>query len=173
MEPTTQPTDQTPIVSAATPSAQPAQLHAIVDYMPNISIFGSKSVLLEWTADNRIRLYEMDFDTNKATNILFDVAPSEIKKVTGSVNMLTFHIGDKIYRTLFARMETAGIGPLGMGVALGQLKASGVSLWVKKLKENGVKIEQFGWGKTFIVAIIIVIAVSAVVITFKVQNGSL
>ena len=157
----------------ATPTAQPAQLQAIVDYMPNVSIIGSKSVLLEWTADNRIRLYEMDFDTNVATSIMFDVSPAEIKKVTGSVNMLTFHIADKTYRTLFARMETAGVGPLGMGVALGQLKASGVSLWIKKLKENNVKLEQFGWGKTVLATLVIVVVVAIVVIAVKVQNGSL
>ena len=165
MEPTTQTT--------ASPTAQPAQLQAIVDYMPNVSIIGSKNVLLEWTADNRIRLYEMDFDTNVATSIMFDVSPGEVKKVTGSVNMLTFHIGDKTYRMLFARMETAGVGPLGAGVALGQLKRSGISLWITKLKENGVKIEQFGWGKTFVVALIIIVVVSVVAIIFKSQNGTL
>ena len=172
MEPTTQPTTQT--VPPATPqtNSAPAQMQAVVDYMPNVSIVGAKSVMLEWTADNRLRLYEMDFDTKQATGIMFDVAVSEVSKVTGSVNMLTLHIGDKHYRLLFAAMRSAGLGGVGAAVAFNELKASGAKMWIDKLKANGVKIQIFGWAKTWILAIGIVLVVFAIVLISQLANGS-
>jgi hypothetical protein len=163
-------TSNSPLTQTTT--AQPvAQLQAVVDLMPNMTVFGAKTVLLEWGADNRIRLYEMNFDTNQATGILFDAAPSDIKKVTGSVNMLTFHIGEKTYRTLFAAMRTGGMGVVGAGIALNELKASGVKLWTDKLKQNGVPVKLFGWGATFAVAIGVVVAVIAIVFVVQLANG--
>jgi hypothetical protein len=168
MEPTSQLTQQTP------PAIQPptAQLQAIVDYMPNVTIFGSKTVLLEWTADNRIRIYEMNFDTNQATGMMLDAPLTDIKKVTGSLNMLTFHVGDKTYRTLFARMQTAGVGVVGAAYAYSELKASGASLWINKLKQNGIKVTLLGWKLSFLIAIGIVVIVAAIVIVVQIQSGT-
>lgn len=140
-----------------------SQLQAVVDYMPNISIVGSQPALLEWTADNHIRLFEMDFDTNQAKSVMFDVPVAEIQKITGSANMLTFHVAGKTYRTLFARMVTAGMGGVGAIAALGELKASGANIWIKKLKESGVKVNIFGMGMSFLVVIIGVLIIAGVV----------
>jgi hypothetical protein len=177
--------DQTPTSAPVPPFSQPtvtpslgspttpaAQLQAVVDYMPNVTVFGAKSVLLEWGADNRIRMYEMNFDTNQATGIMFDAALTDIKKVTGSINMLTFHIGEKTYRALFARMATAGMGAVGIGISLAELKVSGAKLWINKLKQGGVKVSLLGWGKSFAIAIGIVVIITAIVITTQVANGS-
>jgi len=155
----------------ASPPTPPAQLQAIVDYMPNISVFGSKTVLLEWGADNRIRIYEMNFDTHQATGILLDAALTDIAKVTGSVNMLTFHVGGKTYRTLFARMATAGMGAVGAGLALHELKKSGAKLWINKLKENGIKVRILGWGVSFAIAIGLVVVIAGIVIAVQIANG--
>ncbi|HEY8886707.1 MAG TPA: hypothetical protein VIM31_04395 [Candidatus Microsaccharimonas sp.] len=152
-------------------AAPAAQLQAVVDYMPNVTVFGSKTVLLEWGADNRIRLYEMNFDTNQATGVMFDAALTDIKKVTGSINMLTFHIGDKAYRTLFARMATAGIGAVGVGIALKELNDSGAKLWINKLKQNGIKVRLLGWGASFAIAIGIVVVIAVIVIAVQIANG--
>lgn len=161
-------------MEAAAPAstAPAAQLQAIVDYMPNVTVFGAKPVLLEWGADNRIRLYEMNFDTNQATGIMFDAALSDISKITGSLNMLTFHIGDKSYRTLFAQMATAGMGAIGAGVAIKQLNDSGAKLWINKLKQNNVKVSIMGWGKSFAIAIGIVVVIAGIVIATQIANGS-
>jgi len=169
MEPNT--LNQTPQSAPTTASA--AQLQATVDYMPNVTIFGSKTVLLEWGADNRIRMYEMNFDTNQATAVMFDAAIGDIKKVTGSINMLTFHIGDKTYRALFARMATAGMGAVGVGVAVKELNASGANLWIKKLKENGVKVSLLGWKASFGISIgLVVVIFVIVVVVMLAQAGS-
>lgn len=157
---------------ATSPTSQSAaQLQAIVDLMPNVTVFGAKTVLLEWGADNRIRLYEMDFDTNKAKSVIFDAAISDIKKVTGSVNMLTFHIGDKTYRTQFAAMRTGGMGVVGLEVALKEVKTSGIKTWIDKLKQNGVQVKLFGWGASFAVAIGVVILIVAIVLVVQIANG--
>lgn len=159
--------------NVTTPTTSPAQLQAVVDLLPNISVFGAKTVLIEWGADNRIRLFDMDFDTQQAKGILFDAAIGDIKKVTGSVNMLTFHIDDKTYRTLFAAMRTAGVaGAIGVGIALKELQASGAKLWINKLKQNGVKVSIFGWGKTFAVAISLVAIVTGIVILIQIASGT-
>jgi hypothetical protein len=150
----------------------PAQLQAVVSYMPNISIIGSKPVLLEWGADNRIRMYDIDFDTHQATGIMFDAVLTDISKVTGTVNMLTFHIGDTSYRSLFAAMQTAGLGGVGAIAAFEELKKSGVNLWIKKLKENNVQVKLFGWAKTWAVAIGIVVVITVIVIAVQVANGT-
>lgn len=150
-----------------------AQLQAVVDLMPNISVFGARAVLIEWGADNRIRLFDMDFDSQQAIGILFDAAISDIKKVTGSVNMQTFHINDKTYRTLFATMRTAGVaGAIGVGISLKGLKSSGVQLWINKLKQNGIKVTIFGWGKAFAVAIGIVVIIAGIVISTQIASGT-
>jgi hypothetical protein len=163
--PSVQPTSTQPV----TP---PAQLQAIVSYMPNVSIVGSKMVLLEWGADNRIRMYDMNFDTKQATGIMFDAALTDITKVTGTVNMLTFHIGGKSYRSLFAAMQTAGLGGVGAIAAFHELNASGVNLWIKKLKENNVQVKLFGWGKTWAVAIGIVVIIAGIVIANQIASGT-
>lgn len=168
MEPSPQSVQQ----STSTTSPSIAQLQAIVDLMPNVTIFGSKTVLLEWTADNRIRIYEMNFDTNQATGILLDAPLTDIKKVTGSINMLTFHIGDKTYRTLFARMQTAGVGAAGAAIAYSELKASGASLWINKLKQNGIIISLFGWKASFAIAIGLVVVIAAIVIISQIASGT-
>lgn len=168
MEPTSLP--PAPVQSASV--TPPAQLQAVVSYMPNVSIVGSKPVLLEWGADNRIRMYEMDFDAQQATGIMFDAALTDITKVTGTVNMLTFHIGGKIYRALFAGMQTAGMGGVGAAVALHELSASGVKLWINKLKENNVPVKLFGWVKTWILAIGIVVLITAIVLFVQISQGT-
>lgn len=159
------------VPSNAPPAAPAAQLQAIVDYLPNITIFGSKTVLLEWGADNRIRMYEMNFDTNQATGIMFDAAIGDIKKVSGSLNQLTFHIGDKTYRALFAAMATAGMGAVGVGVAINELNKSGAKLWIDKLKQNGVTVKIMGWKISFAIAIGLVVVITAIVIAVQVANG--
>jgi hypothetical protein len=56
-----------------TPSrSQPAKLQTHVDYLPGITIVGAKSALLEWSADDRVKLFIMDDQTQQATEVLFD-----------------------------------------------------------------------------------------------------
>lgn len=146
------------------PTPPAAQLQAVVDLMPNVTIFGAKTVLMEWSADNHIRIYDMNFETNQATGIILDTPVAAIDKITGSLNMLTFHVAGKTYRTLFAAMRTAGMGAVGVGLAVKELNASGASLWINKLKEQNVTVSILGWGKSFAIAIAIVVVITVIVV---------
>ncbi|MBC7565221.1 hypothetical protein H7100_03280 [Candidatus Saccharibacteria bacterium] len=156
-----------PLQVPTSDTAPAAQLQAVVDLMPNITIFGAKTVLMEWSADNHLRIYEMNFDINQATGIILDTPIAAINKVTGSLNMLTFHVGGRTYRTLFAAMRTAGMGAVGVGVAVNELNASGSSLWINKLKEHSIPVNILGWGKSFAIAIasVVVIVVGVFVVS--------
>ena len=139
--PSPQATPTTTEATTATP------LQAIVDYLPGITIAGAKPALLEWGTDNRIKLFEMDFDTKQATSVIFDAAISEITKVTGSMVMLTFHIGDKTYNTQFSQTAAGkmGFGAVGLAFAYQETKGSGITVWTDKLKQNSVNVAVMGW----------------------------
>jgi len=141
--------EQTPSTQTTTTSntTQAAPLQAIVDYLPGITIAGAKPALLEWGTDNRIKLFEMDFDTKQATSVIFDAAISEITKVTGSMVMLTFHIGDKTYNTQFSQTAAGkmGFGAVGLAFAYQETKGSGITVWTDKLKQNSVNVAVMGW----------------------------
>jgi len=124
-----------------------APLQAIVDYLPGITIVGAKPALLEWSLDDHIRLFEMDFDTKQATSVIFDTPISGITKVTGSMVMLTFHIGDKKYNTQFSQTAAGkmGFGGIGLAFAYQETKNSGITVWTDKLKQNAVNTTVMGW----------------------------
>jgi len=139
MEPTL---NQTQTTGAA------AKLQAVVDYLPGITIAGAKPALLEWSADDRIKLFEMDFDTNTAKSVLFDASLGEIEQVTGSMIMLTFQVAGKKYNAQFSQSAMPALalgGGVGLGLAHNRTKASGINLWVEKLKESGVTTNVLGW----------------------------
>jgi len=158
----------------ATSTNQVAQLHAVVDYLPGITIVGAESALLEWTADNRIKFFKMNFETNQATEVLFDVALSEIQEVIGSTVMLTFKIADKKYNAQFSQTGMAALGAGGaIGVALSAADAqkAGIYPWVNKLKENGVNVVFRGFRWAFKWAAIVVGAILVAVIGYVVIAG--
>jgi hypothetical protein len=136
-----------------TPSPQQtagqAPLQAVVDYLPGVSIFGAKPALLEWGADGRIRLFEMDFDTNVAKSVIFDAAINEITKATGTMVMITFVIAGKKYNTQFSQTavaKSAGGGIVGMALGMKETDQSGINVWIKKLQDSGVAVRVMGWG---------------------------
>ncbi len=174
MEPTqTPPTSAEPVV-APVAQAAPAKLQANVDYLPGITIFGAKTALLEWSADDRIKFFKMNPDTQQATEVLFDVPLSQIEAVSGSTVMLTFKVAGKKYNAQFSRTAIAGIGAGGVaGIAASAAlsKASGIYVWINMLKEHGVNMKGWkGWTWAIIVALIVV-AVIIIGVVFYVAVG--
>jgi hypothetical protein len=140
--------EQTPSTQATTETTSTQYpMQAIVDYLPGVTIVGAKPSLLEWGFDNHIRLFEMDFDTNQAKSVIFDTPVAQITKVTGSMIMLTFHIGDKKYNVQFSdtAMAKMGVTVVGLYFAHAETKASGINDWAKRLKENAVDVSVMGW----------------------------
>jgi len=121
----------------------PALLQANVDYLPGITIKDAQSALLEWSADNRIKLFILGEDGATASDVLFDVALNEITEVKGSIIMLTFVIGDKTFNTQFSTTATMKLGiggGIGLGAAYKDVKSTGILLWIDKLRANNVKV---------------------------------
>jgi len=127
-------------------TAAPAKLQASVDYLPGITIAGSRSALLEWSADDRIKFFIMDANFEKAEEILFDVPVKEIEKIRGGVNMLTFVVAGKKYNALFSRTAALKLsigGGIGLGAAYADIQATGVMQWVAKFRENKIDMAGF------------------------------
>jgi hypothetical protein len=163
--------EQTPSTQATPVATSAAPIQAVVEYLPNVTVVGAKPALLEWGIDDHIRLFEMDFDTKQAKSVIFDSPVNQITKVSGSMIMLTFHIGDKKYNTQFSQTAAGkmGMSALGLMFAYKETTKSGIGLWTEKLKQNSVPVTVMGWAWAFkwgfiaagvILVIAIIIAVS-------------
>lgn len=158
--------NETPIENAQVP-VNSAKLQAVVDYLPGITIFTAESALLEWSADDRIKFFKMNFDTNQATEVLFDVPVHEVTNVSGTAAMLTLTVNGKKYNAQFNR---TAIGQLGVGGAVGialaakSMNASGTQAWINAFKERGISMKGFyGFGKIFAIASAFVVVIFVVV----------
>ena len=134
------------------PSTQaPAKLQAHVDYLPGITIAGAKDALLEWSADDRIKLFIMDANTGTATDVLFDVSVKEIEKVTGGFNLLSFWVAGKPYNAQFSKTVAVKLaigGGIGLGAAYRDTQKSGVNDWLQMLRDSGVNtrgVRDWSW----------------------------
>ncbi|MEO6109678.1 MAG: hypothetical protein ABIP50_01545 [Candidatus Saccharimonadales bacterium] len=177
MDPTTL-SPQEPIQPTATPVplSAPAKLQAHVDYLPGITIFGATSALLEWSADDRIKFFKMDSNTNQATEVLFDVPYGQIESVSGSMVMLTFKVAGKKYNAQFSRTAMAGLGVggvVGIAVAANRSNASGINEWLEMFKQHNVNTNGFkglGWSVKWgliITGIILVVVVVIALTTYR------
>lgn len=142
--------------------------------LPRISERNRHVALLEWGADNRIRLYVKDFQ-GQQNALLLDCAPQEIKSFSTGVGMgnLKLHDG-RLFRLDFS-MNVAGMLMASTGAAVGldglsglaistaidkkavQVEAdSGLTWWIQNLARYGVgglqttaetmyKINKIGW----------------------------
>ncbi|MDB5161854.1 MAG: hypothetical protein JWM52_362 [Candidatus Saccharibacteria bacterium] len=172
MEPTQTPPIVSEPVAVPTPvtPTTPAKLQAHVDYLPGITIFGAQTALLEWSADDHIKFFKMNPDTQQATEVLFDVPLSQIEAVSGSMVMLTFKVAGKKYNAQFSRTAIAGLGVggvAGLAASAALSHASGIYAWINMLKEHGVNMKGWkGWIWTIIVALIIVAVIIAGVVVY-------
>ncbi len=146
-------------------NVQTSKLQAVVDYLPGMTIFNASPALLEWTADDRVRFFKMNFDTMQATKVLFDVPVGQIERVSGSAVMLTFYVSGQKYNAQFSQ---TGMAKLGVGGAVGiaasaqDAQASGIYGWTTALKAAGVPLKFYGMKWAFMVALGIVAAVVVV-----------
>lgn len=142
-----------------TDSTQPAKLQAYVDYLPGISIAGAKSALLEWSADDRIKLFILDDQASQATEVLFDVPVSEIQNVGGSMILLAFTVANTTYNVQFSRTAMAKMsigGGVGLASASKDMDKSGIKLWIDALRANKIPMNGYkGWAWSATLALII------------------
>lgn len=138
-----------------------------------VTVFSTKAATLEWTPDGRIRI--MQVEPGQQPVVLLDTPPSGLKQVsnyTANQSSLVFkpHNGPTIKLSLLGsmlapepnesadsygrRMATTGVPPQ--------------KWWADSLRSNGVKVMDFGWGKTWAIAggVFAAIIVLVVVLTF-------
>lgn len=129
-----------------------AKIQTVINYTTKFIGIGDSSGLLEWTYNDRIRLFELDRnDPNKAT-LVFDIAPTEIKKVKGLSSYLTFYLQNgKYYNFMFSdtAMLTFGVvGGLVGGIASDVISnRAGIKEWREQLSQYGVLNQSMTMGK--------------------------
>src|SRR5262249_53434369 len=99
--------------------------------------------VLEWGADDRIRLYDIKrFGGEPQRHLVFDVALHDIKDLQGFVGTLIIRTKSAgTYWILFSPGITTLLagGVLGFLLASKMEKAVGLTAWVDRLKSHGIK----------------------------------
>lgn len=136
------PTNQN-IAQNTSPSTSPAKLQTAINFTTRSIGIGDSLGLLEWSHDDHIRLFEIDRkDTSKST-LIFDIVPTDIKKVKGLSSYLTFYLQDgKYYNFTFSDTAMIALGSIGgfVGGVVSDLIASkaGIKDWKSQLSQFGV-----------------------------------
>ncbi len=144
----------------------PAKRQMIAQYLSNPSIFGAKPMVLEWTHDDRLRLFIIGDDGVTATEVLFDLPVHEVEKVTGTINMMYVYVAGKKYRVYTTDQVAIGVGAggaAGLGYAGYASLKSGIKQWVKDFKQVGVKAKHYGYGFVVLMAFGIIIVLGGII----------
>jgi hypothetical protein len=136
-----------PIHQNTTQAAQPtntvAKIQTAVNFTTVYIGIGDSSGLLEWTYDDRIRLFELDRNDPSKSTLVFDIVPADIKKVKGLSPSLSFHLHNgKNYYFMFSDKALLALGAIGGfvgGVASDVISnKAGIGPWRAQLEQFGV-----------------------------------
>lgn len=148
------------------PETNPAKLQKKVDYLTGVTTASAQDAMIEWSHDDHIRLYRMDYDKNVATDLIFDVIPSRIEYVSGSMSMLVFHIDGKSYNVVFSRVFAEKIlhgGLFGLLMAKNDYDSIRLEAWVVALKRASVdttKVKSWRWAlKSSSIAVALILGI--------------
>jgi hypothetical protein len=135
-----------PISASTIPQVpqSPAKLQARITYAGALFSIG-KNGLLEWGADEHIRLFAINTRSNQSTGVIFDIGPNDISKVAGNGATLIIQMKDgRKYSFRFSWAAPGGIGIAGglIGIAIENkmVTASGVPQWIEEFRRNNVTI---------------------------------
>lgn len=170
MPPNTEQSQMINTESASTNQNQPAIMQSSVQYTAGKFINAPSGYgLLEWAADGHIKLFEIDPQTQQSKGVLFNIVPSDIKKITTSLAMLNLKTQDKFFGLEFSQSATPWLmagGVLGLAMSHKKTKESGIKWWVENLKKQGVKVTDFNLsgkaGKFLIIGILAVAFILAI-----------
>lgn len=169
-----------------------------VQYMTGIWRWNTLDAILEWGADNRIRLHLLDSQGQQGT-VLFDCAPQEIKKFSTGAGIGNLYLMDgRRFSLVFPspvyamQMASAGAnlvgGPIGLaaGTAINKRAAEVEELtdiiwWTNRLAKYGVKgfqmsakraynIDKMGWRVFGIVLGVLTLFAFGIVIVIMMGN---
>lgn len=159
--------------SPQAPVTNPAKRQLGALYLTNPSIFGAKPMILEWTHDDRLRLFIMGPDGVTAVETLFDIPVLEVELVKGSINMMYLFVAGVKHRIYVTDQVVLGASPGGaVGLALAQraYSKSGIKDWIQDFKVAGVKTKSYGFGFIVLVSLGIVAAIIVVTVLLVATN---
>ncbi|WP_156252766.1 hypothetical protein [Pseudactinotalea terrae] len=141
------------------------------------TVFNTKNATLEWTPDGRIRIVEVEPGQQPA--VLLDTPPPGLRQVsnhTVNQSMLVFkpQAGPTIKLSLLGSMIAPEPNESADSYAR-RTAMSGVppqSWWVQTLRASGVKVVDWGWGKSFAIAGGIVGAVIVISLLVAALSGA-
>ena len=157
----------------------PAKLQARITYAGAFFSI-SKNGLLEWGADDHIRLFAIDARSNQSTGVIFDIGPNDISKVGGNGASLIIQMKDgRKYSFTFSWAAPGGIGIggglIGIAIENKMVNKSGVPQWIDEFKRNNVTITYLSpwayYSKLFIFAGIVTIILVIVIIILAIFNS--
>ncbi|WP_420112084.1 hypothetical protein [Pseudactinotalea sp.] len=142
-----------------------------------VTVFNTKHATLEWTPDGRIRIVQVEPGAQPV--VLLDTPPQGLKSVsnhTVNQSMLVFkpQTGPAIKVSLLGSMLAPEPDESADSYAR-RAATTGVppqSWWVESLAGSGVKVDNWGWGKTFAIAGGIVVGIIVVsLLAFALSGG--
>jgi len=134
----------------------PAKLQTKLVYIKGTVAIGDHTGILEWGADDRIRLFEIDSSTDQLVGKVFDLALSDIKSIGGVGSSLAIIYGNERYSFVFSTLGVVVNDGSLIGAIAGAAvnKSAGVFEWLKTFKEHNVKITYWGNKKILKVTLI-------------------
>lgn len=144
------------------PQTETARNYAMLVRSPK-----SVPALIEWTADNRIRLSVIDPKTPQVKTLVFECSPNQLSKVNAiNTQWLSFRYAGEKYQLDFSHMDTS---LLATSSVFGELTTAsltstdggvktGADWWLDKLREQGVKVDNLDMTKTLVITFATIIA---------------
>ena len=145
---------ETPVT---TPTPNPT-IPTFIDvmYTPGLTVYGMLKARLELTPDDHLKLTTVEGTAEAPVyKEVFNMPLTDIVKINSTVDQLTIVTKTGKYRVSVAQYSTPAIatgGVAGAAVAYGMYKRSGAEQWVNNLKDKGVQVKRFGYGKLYGVA---------------------
>lgn len=164
---------QTPSLSPL-PQITPARIQTRVSFVKGFVAIGEHYGVLEWGADNRVRLFEFDRTTGQVLRVVFDVSLSDIRKISGLSSSMTINLPSQKYTVNFSTTSTvafASLGLVGMAVSAELNKAAGLYEWLDAFRSHNVRItfltykKMLGLSFAFASGFVLLIIIASVVVT--------
>ncbi len=137
--------------SSVTPPNTPTFIDVM--YIPGFTVYGMVRARLELTPDNHLKLTTAEGTADAPVyKEIFNVPLSDIVKINSMVDQLTIVTKTGKHRVTVAQYSTPAVatgGVAGAAVAHGMYKKSGAEQWVQQLKDKGVQVKRFGYGKLY------------------------
>jgi len=131
-----------------------------------LTVYNEHKAVLEWTADDHIRLFTVDKDNNPA-QVSFDIPARDISKARVQLSILFIEVNGKHYQIDFNYNETLLLStgvPLGGGATIATTATAGlmapkqIKWWIEALRAQGLKVDNLTMMRTYKIKLITIAA---------------